>query len=96
MLFENMVLRGTFGHERRELKENWRELHSEGLHGSYCSPGVVRVIIRSRRVRWTGHVACMGELRNAYTILVESLMRRSHSEDRGVDERIILKYILGK
>jgi hypothetical protein len=47
----------------------WRKLHNEELHGLYPSSGVVRVI-KARRMRWTGHVARMGEVRGAYNILV--------------------------
>jgi hypothetical protein len=49
--------------------EGWRELHNEELHNVYCSPSIVR-IIKPRRMRWVGHVARMGEKRNAYRILV--------------------------
>jgi hypothetical protein len=47
----------------------WRKLHNEELHNLYCSPSIIR-IIKSRRMRWAGHVAGMGEKRNAYGILV--------------------------
>jgi hypothetical protein len=47
----------------------WRKLHNEELHNLYCSPSIIR-IIKSRRMRWAGHVARMGEKRNAYRILV--------------------------
>jgi hypothetical protein len=48
----------------------WRKLHNEELHNLYSSPGIIRMI-KSRRMRWAGHVARMGETRNAYRILVE-------------------------
>jgi hypothetical protein len=48
---------------------DWRKLHNEELHNLYSSPGLIRMI-KSRRVRWTEHVARMGEKRNAYKILV--------------------------
>jgi hypothetical protein len=47
----------------------WRKLHNEELHNMYCSPSIIR-IIKSGRMRWAGHVARMGEKRNAYRILV--------------------------
>jgi hypothetical protein len=47
----------------------WRKLHNEELHNLYSSPSIIRMI-KSRRMRWAGHVALMGEKRNAYTILV--------------------------
>jgi len=47
----------------------WRELHNEELNDLYCSPNIVRVI-KSRRMRWAGHVACMGERRGEYRILM--------------------------
>jgi hypothetical protein len=47
----------------------WRKLHNEELHGLYSSPGIVKVI-KARRMRWAGHVARMGVVRDAYNILV--------------------------
>jgi hypothetical protein len=47
----------------------WRKLHNEELRDLYSSPSIIR-IIKSRRIRWTGHVARMGEKRNAYRLLV--------------------------
>jgi hypothetical protein len=58
-VFENRVLRGIFGPKRDEVIGGWRKLHSEELHNLYCSPSIIR-IIKSRRMRWTGHVARMG------------------------------------
>jgi hypothetical protein len=55
--------------ERKELAGSWRRLHSEELHNFYASPNIIRVT-KSRRMRWTEYVAGMGELRNAYIILV--------------------------
>jgi hypothetical protein len=51
------------------VKGNWGKLHNEKLHDLYSSPSVIRMI-KSRRMRWAGHVARMGEKRNAYRILV--------------------------
>jgi hypothetical protein len=68
-VFENRVLRRIFGPKRDEVTGGWRKLHNEELHDLYASPSIVRVI-KARRVRWVGHVACMGEVRGAYNILV--------------------------
>ena len=68
-LFENMVLRRIFGPRRDEVMEEWRRLHNEELNDLYCSPNIVRVI-KSRRMRWAGHVARMGEERGLYRVLV--------------------------
>ena len=61
-VFENMVLRRIFGPRRDEVRGEWRRLHNEELIDLYCSPNIVRVI-KSRRMRWAGQVACMGEER---------------------------------
>jgi hypothetical protein len=68
-MFENRVLRRIFGLERDEVMGGWRKLHDEELHDLYSSPSIIR-IIKSRRMRWVGHVAPMGEKRNAYRLLV--------------------------
>ena len=52
-----------------EVTGEWRKLHNEELNDLYCSPNIVRVI-KSRRMRWAGHVACMGERRGVYRVLV--------------------------
>jgi hypothetical protein len=66
--FENRVLRKIFGPEREE-DGSWRKLHNDELHSLYSSPNTTRVI-KSRRMRWTGHVARMGEGRGVYRVLV--------------------------
>jgi len=68
-VFENMVLRRIFGPRRDEVTAEWRRLHNEELNDLYSSPNIVRVI-KSRRMRWAGHVACMGEERVVYRVLV--------------------------
>ena len=68
-VFENMVLRGLFGPRRDEVTGEWRRLHYEELNDLYSSPNIVRVR-KSRRMRWAGHVACMGEERGVYRVLV--------------------------
>jgi hypothetical protein len=68
-VFENMVLRRIFGLSSEEVAGGWRRLQNEELHNVYASPSIVWVTI-SRRMRWAGHVACMGEMRSADLILV--------------------------
>ena len=68
-VFENMVLRRLFGPRRDGETGEWRRLHNEELNGLYSSPNIVRVI-KSRRMRWAGHVARMGEERGVYRVLV--------------------------
>jgi hypothetical protein len=68
-VFESRVLRRIFGPRRGELTGDWRKLHNEELHKLYSSSNIIRMI-KSKMKRWTGHVARMGETRNAYRILV--------------------------
>jgi hypothetical protein len=68
-MFENRVLRRMFGPERDGVKRGWRKLHNEELHNLYSWPSIIR-IIKSRGMRWVGHVARMGEKRNVYRLLV--------------------------
>jgi hypothetical protein len=63
------VLRRIFGPKRDEVTGEWRNLHSGELHNLYSSPDIIRQI-KSRRMRWAGHVARMGEGRNVYRVLV--------------------------
>ena len=69
MVFENRVLRRLFGPKRDEVREEWRKLHNEKLNVLYFSPNILRVI-KPRRMKWSGHVARMGEGRGIYRILV--------------------------
>jgi hypothetical protein len=68
-VFENWVLRRIFGPKRDEVTGEWRRLRNEELNGLYSVPNIVRVI-KSRRMRWAGHVARMGEGRDVYRVLV--------------------------
>jgi hypothetical protein len=68
-VFENRVLRRIFVPKRDEVTGEWRKLHSEELHILYSSPNIIRHI-KSRRMRWAGHVARMGENGNVYKILM--------------------------
>jgi hypothetical protein len=67
-VFENSVLRKIFGPKREEVL-SWRKLHNDELHSLYSSPNIIRVI-KSRRMKWAGHVAHMGEGRGIYRVLV--------------------------
>jgi len=67
--FENRVLSRIFGPKRDEVRGEWRKLHIEEFNDLYCSSNIVRVI-KSRRMRWTGHVARMEERRGVYRVLV--------------------------
>jgi hypothetical protein len=94
-VFENRVLRSEFGRKRDEVTREWRKLHNEELNDLYLSPSIVRVI-KSRRMRWAGHVARMrsGE---AYTGLWWRKMRgKDHLGNPDFDGRIILKWIFRK
>jgi hypothetical protein len=68
-VFENRVLRRMFGPKRDEVTGEWRKLPNEELHNLYSSPDIIRQV-KSRRMRWAGHVARMGEERNVYKVLV--------------------------
>jgi len=64
-----MVLRRIFGPRRDKVTGEWRRLYNEELNELYPSPNIVRMI-KSRRMRWAGHVARMGEEREVYNVLV--------------------------
>jgi hypothetical protein len=68
-VFENRVLRRIFGPKRDGVTGGWRKLPNKVLHNLYSSPSIIR-IIKSKRMRWAGHVARMGEKRNVYRSLV--------------------------
>ena len=68
-MFKNMVLRRIFGPKRDTVTGEWRKQHYEELNDLYSSPNIVRVT-KSRRMGWAGHVACMGERRGVYSVLV--------------------------
>ena len=68
-MLENRAPRRIFGSRRDEVTGEWRKLHNEELHDLYSSPNIERVI-KSRRMRWAGHVARMGEESGAYRVLV--------------------------
>jgi hypothetical protein len=66
---ENRLLWRTFGSKEEEMVGGWRRLHNYELYSLYVSPNIIRVI-KSRRMRWTGHVARIGQMRNVYKNLV--------------------------
>jgi len=69
--FENRVLRRIFGPRREGVTGEWRKLHNEELYDLYCSPNTfIARVIKSRRMRWAGHVACFWERRGVYRVLV--------------------------
>jgi hypothetical protein len=68
-VFENRVLRRVFGAKRVGVTGEWRKLHNEELNDLYSLPNIVRVV-KSRRMRWAGHVAGIGEEREVHRVLV--------------------------
>jgi hypothetical protein len=68
-VFEKRVLKRIFGRKRDEVMVEWRKMHNGELHNLYSSPDIIRQI-KSRRMRWAGHVARMGEWKNVYGVLV--------------------------
>jgi hypothetical protein len=71
-VFQNRVLRRISGPKRDKVTEGWRKLHNKKLRALYSSPSIIRMI-KSRRMKWVGHVAWMGKERNAYRLLVGKL-----------------------
>jgi hypothetical protein len=90
-MFENRVMRRIFGLKRDEATGEWRKLHSGDLHNFYSSPDIIRQI-KSRRMRWAGHVARMGVGRNMYRILVgkPEIKRPLGKPRRGCADGIIM------
>jgi hypothetical protein len=76
-VFENRMLRRTFGPKRDEVTGGWRKLHNEELYNLYSAPNIIRMI-KSRRVRWARHVARIGEKRDAYRLLWGKQKERDH------------------
>jgi len=89
------VLRRIFEPNRDEITREWRKIHNEELNDLYSSPNIDRVI-KSRRMRWAGHVEGMGERRGVYGVLVGGLREEDHLGDPGVDGKIILRWIFRK
>jgi hypothetical protein len=91
---ENRVLRIISGPKRDEVGE-WRKLHNEVLHNLYSSPNII-MQIKSRRIRWAGHVARMGEERKCTGFWWEIKKERDHLEDQGVGGKMGSEWILGR
>ena len=87
-----MSLPSSYRPVRDEVTGEWRRLHNEELNDLYSSPNIVRVI-KSRIMRWAGHVASMGVERGVYGVLVGKSEGRNHWGDLGVDGWIILGWI---
>ena len=94
-VFENWVLWRIFGSERDDVTGEWKKLHNEELNNLYSSPNIFRVM-KSRRMGWAGRVARIGEKRVHTGLWCGNLREREHLEDRGVDGRIIIRWILRK
>jgi hypothetical protein len=90
-VFENWVLGRIFGPKRDGVTGGWRKLHNEEPHNLYYSPSIIR-IIKSRRMRWAGHVARMGKKMNVYRLLVGKPEEKRHVEDQDVGGEITLKW----
>ena len=94
-MFENRVLREIFGPKRNEVTVEWRKLHNVELTDLYPSPNIVRVI-KSRKIKWAGHVAYMGRGEVCTGFWWGNLRKRDHLEDPGVDVKIILGWVFRK
>jgi hypothetical protein len=95
-MLEIRALRRIFGPKRDEVTGEWRRLHNEELHDLYSSPTIVWMI-KSKKMRWAGHVARMGEGRGVYRVLVRKPEgERPLGRPRRRDGRIILRWIFRK
>jgi len=94
-VIENMVLRRIFGPRRDEITGEWRRLHNEELNDLYSSPNIVWVI-KSRRMRWAGHVAHMGEEKGCIGSWWGSRRERDRWGGLGLDGWIIVGWISGR
>jgi hypothetical protein len=77
------VLRRISGPVREEIAGSWRKMHNKELHNLYSSLDIIRMI-KSRKIRWAGHTAHMGEMRNL--LLVRKTEGKKHLGDLGIDE----------
>jgi hypothetical protein len=94
-VFENIVLRITFGCKKKEVIRGWRGMHGDEVRDLYSSPTIIRVV-KSRGMRLVGHVARIvgGELYTAFWW--GNLRERDRFEDYGLDGRITLRLIFNK
>jgi hypothetical protein len=95
LVFQKAVLRRILGPKRDEVTGVWRKRHNEEFHDMYSPPTILRVI-KSRRMRWAGNVARMGEGRGVYRVWWGYLKKRDRWGDPDVDGRIILRWIFKK
>jgi len=91
-VLENKVLRRIFGPKWDMVTKDWRKLHNKECNDLYFSPNIFWVI-KSRRMRWAGCVAHMGERRGVYSVWWRNLKERDHMGDTGIDGRITIKWI---
>jgi hypothetical protein len=91
-VFENGVLRGTFGARRDEVTGEWRKLYNEELNDLYSSPAIVRVI-KSRRMRSAGYVARLGRKEACTGFWLGNMRERDRLGDPVVDGTIILRWV---
>ena len=94
-MFENRVLRIVFGPKKDDITGEWRKLHSEELSDLCSLPNIV-LVVKSRRMRWAGHVACMGEGRGVHRVLVGKPEGKRPLGRPDVDGRVILRWIFRK
>jgi len=94
-VFESKALRKKFGSKREDVTREWGRRHKEELYDLCSSSDIIRVI-KSRSMKWAGHVARIRDRRAAYWVLVGDLGERTHLEDLGVDGRVILKCFFKK
>jgi hypothetical protein len=95
VVFENRVLRRMFGPKGDEVTGEWRTLHIGELHDLYSSQDIIRQV-KSRRMRWAGHVARTEEGRNVYRVSVRKPEGKCHLVDQGVDGRMGSKWTSGR
>jgi hypothetical protein len=93
-VFENRVLRRMFGPKRDDVMGEWSKLHNEEFHSLYSSPNIIRQI-KSRQMKWAGHVACTGQEKKVYKVLVGK-PKRDYLEDQGIDGMMGSEWILGR
>jgi hypothetical protein len=93
-VLENKVLR-ILGPKADVVAGSWRRMHNEELHNLYTSPNIIKEV-KSKKMTGAGHLACMGQMRMHTKFWLEGLKGRDHSEDLGIDGKIILEWILRK